>query len=81
MTKNLPFLLLTFSLRMPRKRQAEKIKLIIKGEPSPAALPVEIGLSLPCMAEIRKRLGGSVLVVEGKPIWTQNSAANDFKEG
>ena len=66
---------------MPRKRQAEKIKLIINGDPSPAAVPVEIGLSLPCMAEVRKRLGGSILVVEGKPIWIQNSAANDFKEG
>ena len=66
---------------MPRKRQAEKIKLIIKGEPSPAALPVEIGLSLPCMAEVRKRLGGSIMVVEGKPVWIQSSAVNDFKEG
>ena len=66
---------------MPRKRQAEKVKLHIKEKPSPAALPVEIGLSLPCMAEVRKRLGGSIMVVEGKPIWTQNSAANDFKEG
>ena len=70
-----------FPANMPRKRQAEKVTLHIKGEPCVAALPVEIGLSLPCMAEIRKRIGGSVLVVEGKPIWTQNSAANDFKEG
>ena len=28
---------------MARRRQAEKITLIVKGEPSVAALPVEIG--------------------------------------
>ena len=58
---------------MARRRQAEKIKLIVKGEPSVAALPVEIGLSLPCMEPVRKRIGGSVLVVEGKPVWCRNS--------
>ena len=62
---------------MGRRRQAEKITLIVKGEPSVAALPVEIGLSLPCMSEIRKRSGGSVLVVEGKPVWCRTSAEAD----
>ena len=45
-----------------------------------AALPVEIGLSLPCMAEIRKRLGGSIMVVGGKPVWIRNNPVNDFEE-
>ena len=58
---------------MARRRQAEKIRLIEKGKPSAASLPVEIGLSLPCMEPIRKRISGSVLVVEGKPVWVQNS--------
>ena len=40
---------------MGRRRQAEKITLTVKGEPSAATLPVEIALCLPCMAEIRKR--------------------------
>ena len=65
---------------MPRRRQAEKITLIVKGEPSVAALPVEIGLSLPCMEPIRKRIGGSVLVVEGKPVWCRNSVPAGLSE-
>ena len=59
---------------MGRRRQAEKITLTVKGEPSAATLPVEIALCLPCMKEIRERLGGSVLVVEGKPVWCRTSA-------
>ena len=54
---------------MPRRRQADNIKLIIKGKPSPEALPVEIGLSLPCMKEIRERIGGSVVSVDGQLVW------------
>ena len=65
---------------MPRKRQAEKVTLHIKEKPSAEALPIEIGLSLPCMAEVRKRIGGSVMVVEGKLVWVQNNPANDFEE-
>ena len=65
---------------MGRSRQAEKITLTVKGEPSAATLPVEIALCLPCMSEIRKRSGGSVLVVKDKLIWSQNSAVNDFEE-
>ena len=59
---------------MGRRRQAEKITLTVKGEPSAATLPVEIALCLPCMEPIRKRIGGSVLVVEGKPVWCRTSA-------
>lgn len=58
---------------MPRRRQADNIKLIIKSEPSPTTLPAEFGLSLPCMKEIRKQIGGYVLPVEGKLIWCPNS--------
>ena len=58
---------------MPRRKQAEKIRLTVKGEPSAATLPAEFGLSLPCMKEIRKRIGGSVMAVEGKLIWCPNS--------
>ena len=39
---------------MGRRRQAEKITLTVKGEPSAATLPVEIALCLPCMSEIRE---------------------------
>ena len=53
---------------MARRRQAEKIKLIVKGKPSAKTLPVDIGLSLPCMREIRKRLGIAIRFVDGKPI-------------
>ena len=62
---------------MGRRRQAEKITLTVKGEPSAATLSVELGLSLPCMEPFRKRIGGSVLVVDGKLIWCAN---NNFAE-
>lgn len=65
---------------MPRRRQAENTTLTVKGEPSAAALPAEFGLSLPCMKEIRKRIGGSVMAVEGKLIWCPDSTLYDFKE-
>ena len=58
---------------MPRRRQADNIKLIIKGKPSPDALPVEIGLSLPCMKEIRERIGGSVKSIEGRLVWVPDA--------
>ena len=51
---------------MARRRQAEKIRLIVKGEPSAKGLPVDIGLSLPCMEKWRERLGISIQSVEGK---------------
>ena len=51
---------------MARRRQAEKIRLIVKGKPSAKALPVEIGLRLPCMEPWRERLGISIQSVEGK---------------
>ena len=65
---------------MGRRRQAEKITLTVKGEPSAATLPVEIALCLPCMKEVREWIGGSVLVVEGKLIWIRNNPVNDFEE-
>ena len=58
---------------MPRRRQADNIKLIIKGKPSPDALPVEIGLALPCMKEIRERIGGSVVSIEGRLVWVPDA--------
>ena len=65
---------------MPRKRQADKVTLHIKGEPSAKALPVEIALCLPCMKEVREWIGGSVLVVKDKLIWIQNNPVNNFEE-
>ena len=53
---------------MARRRQAEKIRLIVKGKPSAETMPVDIGLSLPCMRGIRKRLGIAIRFVDGKPI-------------
>lgn len=53
---------------MPRRRQAEKIRLIVKGKPSVETMPVDIGLSLPCMSEWRKRLGIAIRFVDGKPV-------------
>ena len=41
---------------MPRKRT--EIKLIEMNKPDPTALPVRIGLNLPCMKEYRNRLRG-----------------------
>ena len=53
---------------MPRRRQAEKIRFIVKGKPSAETMPVDIGLSLPCMRGIRKRLGIAIRFVDGKPV-------------
>ena len=64
---------------MPRRRQAEKIRLIVKGEPSAKALPVEMGLRLPCMEPWRARLGISIQSVEGKLVRCVSSNAAEVE--
>lgn len=62
-----------------RTVSVEKPTLTIKGKLSSAAMPVEIGLSLPCMAEIRKWIGGEVVVEDGQLMWRPDNL-DDFSE-
>lgn len=51
------------------QEETVKFKRIVKGKPMVASMPVEIGLSLPCMRAFRERLVRSVVVVEDKLVW------------
>lgn len=68
---------------MPRQRRSKHIssakEIKVKGTPSAAAMPVEIGLSLPCMAEIRRWLGGEVVVEDDRLMWRPDDI-DDFSE-
>lgn len=61
---------------MPRRKCAEKIrapeKIRVKGKPSPGSMPPVIGLSLPCMAEICRHLGGRVEKIDGIVMWMED---------
>ena len=59
--------------------QPQELPLRVKGKLSAAAMPVEIGLSLPCMAEIRKWIGGEVVAEDGRLIWRPDDV-DDFPE-
>ena len=48
-------------------RAPEEIR--VKGKPAPPAMPPVIGLSLPCMAEICRHLGGRVKKIDGIVMW------------
>ena len=65
---------------MPRRRCAAKIRapeeISVKGKPSPAAMPPVIGLSLPCMAEICRHLGGRVEKIDGIVMWMDDIAVD-----
>lgn len=69
---------------MPRRRRSKYISSVkeikVKGTLSPAAMPVEIGLSLPCMAEIRDYLDGEVVKIDGIVRWQPNSEFDGFSE-
>ena len=59
---------------MRKRKPAAKIRapeeIRVKGKPSPGSMPpVAIGLSLPCMAEICRHLGGRVEKIDGIVMW------------
>ena len=58
---------------MQKRKCARKIRapeeIRVKGKPSPASMPIAIGLSLPCMAEICRHLGGRVEKIDGIVMW------------
>ena len=66
---------------MPRRRCAGKIRgpeeIRVKGKASPGSMPPVIGLSLPCMAEICRHLGGRVEKIDGIVMWMADIEVED----